>query len=340
MRRFVRLAALFAGIALLVPGCATQFDSAAEREAATSQARFDRALGDIYLALAEAERDESDWRDADAFLMRARRAFAGDPPTVELPADRNLPQDIAAEAATIRAEILRFEADGARLTNFQAAAETQGAFECWLQEAEEGHQQADIKACKDHLDEALLRLRAGAGRSLIVLLPNEDGKPSAITVARDGAAAVLDTPLTAAVVDPNAPPAVVGELEQQEVDGAFGDALAQTPAPPSRFILYFVTGTSELTPESAADLPRVLENASGRPAPRVDVVGHTDRVGAADVNARLARDRAQSVADALADAGVPSDQIIVASFGETDNVVPTADNVPEPRNRRVEVLVR
>ncbi|MEQ9124024.1 MAG: OmpA family protein, partial [Alphaproteobacteria bacterium] len=107
-----------------------------------------------------------------------------------------------------------------------------------------------------------------------------------------------------------------------------------------RFVLYFVSGTTELTAESQAELPEVERTAADRVAPRVDVIGHSDRVGAAPLNALLSRDRAQSVADLLVGVGVPAAAIRVDSFGEADNAVPTADGVAEPLNRRVEIVVR
>ena len=39
-------------------------------------------------------------------------------------------------------------------------------------------------------------------------------------------------------------------------------------------------------------------------------------------------------------AGVPIERIEIDSYGESMPAVPTADNIPELRNRRVEVTVR
>jgi len=38
--------------------------------------------------------------------------------------------------------------------------------------------------------------------------------------------------------------------------------------------------------------------------------------------------------------GVPAERIVIAGRGEREPIVPTADNVDEPRNRRVEINVR
>ncbi len=332
--------AALGALGLLLAGCAGDFDTAKIRAEATATAKFPQALGKAYLALAEAERAEADWQDANVFVERARLAFAGAPPQPEAPSERDLPPAIATQADAIRAELAAFHANGVTIFAAEAAAEAQAAYDCWLQEAEEGHQPADIDLCKARLDAALDLLRASGARAIFVLLPSDDGHQSAIVVSNDAASITLDTPGAAAVVGTAAAPQAAGVLTETELKALFADALAAKPPAPVRFVLYFETGTSILTPASAAELPHVQALAAARVAPRVDVVGHSDRVGAADVNARLSRVRAQAVADLLVAAGVPLEAVSVGSFGEADNAVPTADGVAEPRNRRVEVLVR
>jgi outer membrane protein OmpA-like peptidoglycan-associated protein len=46
------------------------------------------------------------------------------------------------------------------------------------------------------------------------------------------------------------------------------------------------------------------------------------------------------VRNLLVEAGLAASAIDVASFGEADLLVPTADDTPESRNRRVEITVR
>jgi outer membrane protein OmpA-like peptidoglycan-associated protein len=38
--------------------------------------------------------------------------------------------------------------------------------------------------------------------------------------------------------------------------------------------------------------------------------------------------------------GVPREAIVVTAYGETRPLVPTADGVREPQNRRVEIVLR
>jgi outer membrane protein OmpA-like peptidoglycan-associated protein len=70
------------------------------------------------------------------------------------------------------------------------------------------------------------------------------------------------------------------------------------------------------------------------------VIGHTDRVGSVEHNDALSKKRAELVSGALTSAGIPAAQIEVAGRGEREPVVATADEVAEPRNRRVEISIR
>jgi outer membrane protein OmpA-like peptidoglycan-associated protein len=68
------------------------------------------------------------------------------------------------------------------------------------------------------------------------------------------------------------------------------------------------------------------------------VAGHADRSGTEAYNEALSEGRAQIVARALVQRGVPEQAIDVEWFGEQRPRVPTPDGQREPRNRRVEIV--
>ena len=70
------------------------------------------------------------------------------------------------------------------------------------------------------------------------------------------------------------------------------------------------------------------------------VIGHTDAVGSDPFNDALARQRADMVRAELIRRGVPPANIQASGRGKRDLLIPTADGIAEPRNRRVEILVR
>jgi outer membrane protein OmpA-like peptidoglycan-associated protein len=173
----------------------------------------------------------------------------------------------------------------------------------------------------------------------VVLLPGPDGRTGQVIVQRENARQVLDQPYAANVVRSDG--RLEGrQLSERGVSESFGPTLAALPARATTFLLYFLTGRDELTPESNADLDRILADMKRRPVPDIVVTGHTDTVGSNESNDRLSMQRAERVKQFLTGIGIPSDRIVTAGRGERELLVPTADSVDEPRNRRVEINVR
>lgn len=187
----------------------------------------------------------------------------------------------------------------------------------------------------------LLALSACAGSNRFVLLQDEDGGVGAIIVENEAGSRTIDEAgaeirVAGARAAPGAPDAV----DAEEIRATWGAALDASPMRPRTFLFYFVFASDDLTEVSRAQLPAILNSLRQFPAPEVAVVGHTDRVGPAEVNARLALARAAAIRDLLIVEGIEPTLLEVTSHGEANPVIPTADEVPEPRNRRVEVTVR
>jgi outer membrane protein OmpA-like peptidoglycan-associated protein len=104
--------------------------------------------------------------------------------------------------------------------------------------------------------------------------------------------------------------------------------------------LYFEIGSTRLTSESASRLPDIINTIRERTSSSVGVVGHSDTLGDSVDNYRLSLQRAAAVKDLLIQNGVPASHIETTSHGENNLLIRTGDNVAEPRNRRVEVVVR
>ena len=185
---------------------------------------------------------------------------------------------------------------------------------------------------------ALLAGCASKPQGLVVLLPDAQGKDTAVLVRQDGAELLLDKPYAAAMLSDKGP--LKSSATEQQVRSQFGAALDARPLPPQQFTLYFVEGKDEFTDESKRAFDSVFTEIARRPVPDVLVIGHTDRVGSDAFNDELSRQRAEVVRRALAARGVAAQNIVVVGRGEREPIVPTADGVAEARNRRVEILVR
>jgi OmpA family len=108
---------------------------------------------------------------------------------------------------------------------------------------------------------------------------------------------------------------------------------------PGRYLVFFAFDRAELTEEDRQTVARAAEDYRRTGMARVTATGHTDASGSASYNLGLSQRRAAAVAAELVRQGVPEADIVTIGRGEEDLLVPTADGVREPRNRRVEILV-
>lgn len=184
----------------------------------------------------------------------------------------------------------------------------------------------------------LLLVLAGCASERVVLLPSADGSPGAVVVRDKQGEVLLDQPYAGVKRSQGASNPYRSSPE--EVAERFAPALAALPARPISYVLYFEAGGNVLTPESQAALQVIRRDIAERPASEVMVIGHTDRVGNVEGNDKLSLKRAQGIRDLLAEAGVPPGKLEAVGRGERDPLVPTADEIDEPRNRRVEINVR
>jgi outer membrane protein OmpA-like peptidoglycan-associated protein len=178
-------------------------------------------------------------------------------------------------------------------------------------------------------------------QALIVLLPDSDsGSTGRAGVSNPAGSTDLARERDATLATANRRPGPVATLSDAEVERLFGDALSALPPTARRFTLYFQFESDELTAESRALMSAILSEVKQRFMPEVAVVGHTDTMGTPAANAELGLKRATSVRNLLIAAGLDSSLIDVISHGEAEPIVRTADETPEPRNRRVDIAVR
>ena len=121
--------------------------------------------------------------------------------------------------------------------------------------------------------------------------------------------------------------------------------VAPPPPPPSEpaattpheFIVFFGHNKANLTSEALSVIKQAADAAKEYGSASITVVGHADRSGSDKYNQKLSMKRASNVKGALVSEGVPGTAITVSGKGESDPMVPTADGVREPQNRRVHI---
>ena len=83
-----------------------------------------------------------------------------------------------------------------------------------------------------------------------------------------------------------------------------------------------------------------MARAQARSGGEIVVTGHTDRQGSLEANDQLSLERAQAIRTLLIERGFKPELIDAVGRGEREPVVPTDDEVAEPRNRRAVIVVR
>lgn len=175
--------------------------------------------------------------------------------------------------------------------------------------------------------------------ALFAVLPAPDGHIGAIAVEHDGQREVIDTAYGARQLKADGSLQATS-LTSDDVQARFGTTLAALPGAPATFILYFLEGSDELTAESKVEMDDIFAELKRRPLPDIVVIGHTDTVGSMQYNDQLSLARAERMRAMLVERGIPAERIQARGRGERELLIPTADEVREPRNRRVEINVR
>jgi len=205
-----------------------------------------------------------------------------------------------------------------------------------------------------------------ATKEMVVVVPSADGHVGMVVVERGDDRVILNEAYATSRVtsdgqihleklEPKETEAqgvastsgAVSEVERPQLERVavslpmFHDAIAALPPRPVSFLLYFVTGTDDLTDASKLELGRMVEELRRREVADIVVIGHTDRVGNEQANDELSLARAERVkAEFVAQGIAPVERIRAAGRGEREPVVPTENDVDEPLNRRVEINVR
>lgn len=118
---------------------------------------------------------------------------------------------------------------------------------------------------------------------------------------------------------------------------------APPPAPqavaPKDFLVFFDWDKSVLTPEARKIIADAVAQAKASNVKSIKVTGFTDRSGSPQWNLGLSVRRAESVRAEMVRLGIPAANIAIEGRGEEDPLVPTADGVREPQNRRASIVL-
>lgn len=173
----------------------------------------------------------------------------------------------------------------------------------------------------------------------VVLLPQADASASAVVVKNTQQEQTLDTPYQRVTVK-EGKPFVLDIVAEPDVQKKYPQLYEAMPKRPNKYVLNFMPGGTTLTAQSQEQLPKIIEDAQSRSGADMVVTGHTDSTGALLANDALSLKRANVVTQLLVGKGAVAERVESVGRGKRELLVPTADEVDEPQNRRVEVVVR
>jgi OmpA-OmpF porin, OOP family len=152
---------LLAAKAALV-GCTSQ--EQIERQDAISQypEPCRTQLQQEFLLMANKEAAQNDRLDAKRFLDRSIEAARAVSIYPHEPTAYDIEPQFTDELTSARAQLMTL-LDGGKLREPKDLAKAHGALECWLEEAEEGHQDDDLDWSRDRFIETMKGIRRKAG---------------------------------------------------------------------------------------------------------------------------------------------------------------------------------
>ncbi len=188
----------------------------------------------------------------------------------------------------------------------------------------------------------IINILSACSGTTVVLVPDAKGKVGQVDLTtKAGTTRLSKANESAAATKADKAPSQPVELSENKIKDMFAETLAKEPIPPEHFIFHFATGSDEILPEDNAKLAKAKSAIEIRKSCDISVIGHSDTVGDNKLNKGISLARANSVANAIVNLGVAKNCMEdIRYYGENDPVVHTADNVDEPRNRRVEIEIR
>lgn len=351
----------FVALSLLLPACA--FDIQEVRELKSDGDSFNEALAREYKNIALYEADKMyDWPDAAHFARKAIAAAKGEAIEPERIENWDISDDAAPALTNARISLVSSLNNGFKDKQPKKAANAQAAFDCWLEQQEEGWQTAHIEKCRktftDHLENWENRVKVQS----LIIPESSDSKPTkTVFETRNtskeplAVSSIIPTSIMATSVGPLSG-AITQDLE------ALSDAeeiLTPQVVTNTRDIenntcktLMSIAKTNQYTyralfAHNSHSLSQVADMAlreSALKAKTLDTVeifvaGHTDRSGTEEYNLELSVQRTLAVWKRLINLGISPNNIWLGPRGETSPLVAVADGVREAKDRRVQINI-
>jgi OOP family OmpA-OmpF porin len=124
----------------------------------------------------------------------------------------------------------------------------------------------------------------------------------------------------------------LGAANKENCQEAFASVMATNQ-------ILFGTGDATISRESGETLDKLVEVARRCSDLQIQIIGHTDNVGAREKNMGLSRERAEAVMRWLRARDVPPERMTAAGYGPDRPIAANTDEAGRAQNRRIEFEV-
>lgn len=174
----------------------------------------------------------------------------------------------------------------------------------------------------------------------VTLLPEENGKTGVIAIAdHKGEKHTIDKAYEALAVTQKGEIASKQET-QESVSVKYAEVLNALPSKPQSYLFFYSFDSAILDVKQLAELKTIAQTIRDKEIVEVICIGHSDSAGDKEYNKTLSLLRAQNVADKLMVYGIAKSLIQLNYYGDADPLVPTTNNKPNAKNRRVEIILK
>jgi OOP family OmpA-OmpF porin len=105
-------------------------------------------------------------------------------------------------------------------------------------------------------------------------------------------------------------------------------------------IIEFASGSAVITPRGRQILDQVVPYLKKAEGKAIQISGHTDSDGAADMNLKLSNERAAAVKQYLVAKGLAADNLSAVGYGPSRPVADNSTPAGKQQNRRIEFAIQ
>lgn len=187
---------------------------------------------------------------------------------------------------------------------------------------------------------SILLFAAYSQKTTIVLLDSGKSHNAIIVANKTGQTRLDKVRSYVKLKDKQTAASPIKTMTKEEVKNMFSKALASEPSKPITYIVYFKQGSTELTEASKQEFQKALKTIEKRSPCMVDIIGHTDTVGASSLNTKVSLKRAGVIKQLVEESQIKILSLVAKGYGEEDLLVKTKDNKAEAKNRNVEIFIK